>query len=262
MSGFRDSFAKLSHQSKDVFTFCCATLSFKTGIKESFFQLVDRTSSHPSLITSAQHFNLFLFLSYQIYLLSSFKLVSSDKFIFTMHFSTAATILFALGSNVAHSYPLTYRQSNPPTLNEIQTAQSEWSSDTTKVSQFLSVAESLSPEDLVAQAETAFTNEYDELYHKAVLDNQFVFVANPDANVQQANNELVDQGTFNVVLAGLQNLKANGLNMTPDEVSSLIQSINGDRCSFVLPSIDTYFQAAENLLGSAVTLTANRPTNC
>ena len=127
---------------------------------------------------------------------------------------------------------------------------------------FLSAAESLNSGDLVSQAATALANEKDELNHKAVFDNQFVFVSNPDENVQQANNELVDQGTFMVVVNGLQALVDNGANMSPSDVSAAIQSINMDRCSLVLPSIDTYFQASGNLLNNGVTLLANRPDNC
>jgi hypothetical protein len=73
---------------------------------------------------------------------------------------------------------------------------------------------------------------------------------------------LVDQGTFKVVVDGLQNLVDNGANMSPDDVTAAIQSINADRCSFVLPSIDTYFQAAGGLLQNGVNLVANRPSQC
>jgi hypothetical protein len=107
---------------------------------------------------------------------------------------------------IAHCGPLIARQSNPPTLQDIAGAQNQWVSDTSKVSQFLSAAESLNSGDLVSQAATALANEKDELNHKAVLDNQFVFVSNPDKNVQQANNELVDHGTFMVVVNGLHAL--------------------------------------------------------
>ena len=179
-----------------------------------------------------------------------------------MQYSITAAVVFALGSNIAHCGPLIVRQFNPPTLQDIADAQNQWASDTSKVSQFLSAAESLNSGDLVSQAATALANEKDELNHKAVLDNQFVFVSNPDENVQQANNVLVDQGTFMVVVNGLQGLVDNGANMSPSDVSAAIQSINVDRCSLVLPSIDTYFQASGNLLNNGVTLLANRPDNC
>jgi hypothetical protein len=179
-----------------------------------------------------------------------------------MQYSITTAILFALGSNIAHCSPLIARQSNPPTLQDIADAQNQWVSDTSKVSQFLSAAESLNSRDLVSQAATALANEKDELNHKAVLDNQFLFVSNPDENIQQANNELVDQGTFMVVVNGLQALVDNGANMSPSDVSAAIQSINTDRCSLVLPSIDTYFQVSGNLLNNGITLLANRPNNC
>lgn len=179
-----------------------------------------------------------------------------------MQYSITAAIFFALGSNIAHCGPLIARQSNPPTLQDIADALNQWASDTSKVSQFLSAAESLNSGNLVSQAATALANEKDELNHKAVLDNQFVFVSNPDENVQQANNVLVDQGTFMVVVNGLQALVDNGANMSPSDISAAIQSINMDRCSLVLPSIDTYFQASGNLLNNGVTLLANRPDNC
>jgi hypothetical protein len=64
--------------------------------------------------------------------------------------------------------------------------------------------------DLVSQVATALVNEKDRLNYKAILDNWFLFVSNPDENIQQANNELVDQDTFMVVVNGLQDLVDNG----------------------------------------------------
>jgi hypothetical protein len=179
-----------------------------------------------------------------------------------MKYSTTAAMCFLLGSKIAHCGPIISRQGNLPTLQNIADAQNQWASDTSKVSQFLSVAESLNSRDLVSQAAIALANEKDELSHKAVLDNQFIFVSNPDTNVQHANNELVDQGTFLAVVNGLQALVDNGAHMLPSDVSAAIKSINMGRCSLVLPSIDTYFQASGNLLNNGVTLFANRPNNC
>jgi hypothetical protein len=65
-----------------------------------------------------------------------------------------------------------------------------------------------------------------------------------------------------VVVNGLQGLVDKGANMSSSDVSTAIQSINVDRCSLVLPSIDTYFQASGNLLNNGVTLLANRSDNC
>ncbi|KAH8653966.1 hypothetical protein BGZ60DRAFT_419069 [Tricladium varicosporioides] len=179
-----------------------------------------------------------------------------------MQYSITAAISLILSSNMVYCGPLISRQTSLPTLQDIADAQNQWASDTSKVSQFLSAAESLNPGDLVSQAATALENEKDELNHKAVLDNKFLFVSNPDENVQQANSKLVDQGTFMVVVNGLQALVDNGANMSPKDVSAAIRSINTGRCSLVLPSIDTYFQASGNLLNNGINLLANRPNNC
>ena len=117
-----------------------------------------------------------------------------------MQFSITAVILFVLGFNSAHCGTIVSRQSKLPTLQDIADAQDQWAADTSKVSQFLSVAELLNSGDLVSQAATALANEKDELIHKAVLDNQFLFVTDPNKNVQQANDKLVGYGTFNVVV--------------------------------------------------------------
>ena len=141
-----------------------------------------------------------------------------------MQCSITAVILPDLGSDIAHCGPLITRQPNPPTLRDIADAQNQWASDTSKVSQFLSAAESFNSGDLVSQAVTALANEKDELNRKTVLDNQFLFVSRPDENVQQANIEMVGQGTFMVVVNGLQALADNGANMSQSDVSTTIQS--------------------------------------
>jgi hypothetical protein len=64
-----------------------------------------------------------------------------------------------------------------------------------------------------------------------------------------------------VVVNRLQALVDNGTNMSPSDISAAIQSINMDRYSLVLPSIDTYFQVSGNLLNNGATLLANRPDN-
>jgi len=179
-----------------------------------------------------------------------------------MQYSITTAVFFILGSNIVHCSPLIGRQSNPPSTQDIADAQNEWAADTSKVSQFLSAAESLDSGDLVTQATTALANEKDELIHKAVLDNQFLSVSNPDPNVQQANDTLVGQGTFMFVVNGLQALATNGASMSPSDVSAAILSINTDRCTFVLPAIDEYFTASGNLLNNGDVLVANRPDNC
>lgn len=175
-----------------------------------------------------------------------------------MQYSTTIAILAAL-SNLALGAPLISRQSNPPSIQHIADAQNEWAADTSKVSQFLSAAENLSPTDLVTQAATALANEKDELLHKMVLDNEFLS-SNP--SVQQANDVLVNQGKFQDVVNGLQDLADNGGSLTSDEVTSRIQTINQGRCTFVLPAIDTYFQASSSVLNNGLLTLANRPDNC
>jgi hypothetical protein len=176
-----------------------------------------------------------------------------------MQYSIPLAILFASVFDIAACIPLTIRQ---VALQDIDTAQSNWDADTGIVSSFLSTAESLDQADLTAQAGIALAAEKDELNWKAVLDSQFVFVSNPDSAVQVANAVLVDQVTFQIVVNGLQNLADNGATMTPDEVTTAVQSINQDRCTFVLPAIDQYFIAAGNLIDNGNILTAVRPTNC
>jgi hypothetical protein len=171
-----------------------------------------------------------------------------------MQYSIPLAILFALVFDIAACIPLTIRQ---VALQDIDTAQSNWDADTGIVSSFLSTAKSLDQADLTAQAGIALAAEKDELNWKAVLDSQFVFVSNPDSAAV-----LVDQGTFQIVVNGLQNLADNGATMTPDEVTTAVQSINQDRCTFVLPAIDQYFIAAGNLIDNGNILTAVRPTNC
>ena len=177
-----------------------------------------------------------------------------------MLFSLSTAILLAL-STLSPAAPLTSRQSNPPSPQDIADAANEWAADTSKVSQFLSAASSLSGSDLATQAATALSNELDELTHKAILDEQFNTADNP--GVEQANNVLAGpQQTFQIVVDGLTNLANNGASMTPDQVAAEVQAINEDRCTFVLPAIDAYFLAVSDFLQNGLTLVANRPDNC
>ncbi|KAH8586723.1 hypothetical protein B0O99DRAFT_50154 [Bisporella sp. PMI_857] len=174
-----------------------------------------------------------------------------------MKYSTTAAMLFLLGSKIAHCGPIISRQGNLPTLQNIADAQNQWASDTSKVSQFLSVAESLNSRDLVSQAAIALANEKDELSHKAVLDNQFIFVSNPDKNVQHANNELVDQGTFLAVVNGLQALVDNGAHMSPSDVSAAIKSTaNISNTIIFLPNISYTILFLPNISYTTICLLA------
>jgi hypothetical protein len=219
-------------------------------------------SSHPSTLRVLQKASSFYPLPYQVLssiLKTSHSIFSSNP---NMQYSIAATILLALGCNIvtcAPHFKLTTRQSFQDT--QTLAAAENWQTDTGTVSQFLSTAESLDPSDLVSQASTALSAELDELTRKSFLDLQFLQGNNPNTAVQAASTILVAQGTFQFVVNGLQGLADNGANMTPDDVTAAIQSINADRCGSVLPAIDQYFLAVGQLLGTDP-LTAIRPTNC
>lgn len=151
-----------------------------------------------------------------------------------------------------------------PSAQAINTAQQAWQRDTGTVSNFLSNAESMTPQQLQRQARIALNAENDELTHKGVLDQMFLSGSrkNRDATVKQANNVLETQGTFQFVVDGLQTLSTRGARMTPNQVSRMILAINQDRCPQVLPAIDTYMAAAEGVVQSGNNLRAIRPTNC
>jgi hypothetical protein len=131
-----------------------------------------------------------------------------------MQYTLTTAILFALSCNIAFSIPLSARK-DP---ESVDTAQGNWVADTSFVSNFLSIAETLSGANLANQAQAALNAENDELTWKAALDSVFVFVGNPDPTVQVANAVLVDQGTFMIVVKGLQDLANNGAGYTTDQV--------------------------------------------
>ncbi|OQV06368.1 hypothetical protein CLAIMM_10939 [Cladophialophora immunda] len=145
---------------------------------------------------------------------------------------------------------------------DIGTAQNKWAQDTGIVSTFLSNAASFAGANLVAQAQLALNAENDELNHKAVLDATFLNVANPNPLVVQANDVLVGEQTFNNVVINLQKFVDQGATFSTQDTNNLVAIINGVRCTEVLPAIDQYFQATEELLGNGVQLLAVRPTNC
>ena len=99
---------------------------------------------------------------------------------------------------------------------DVGVAQLIWAGDTSLVSQFLSMAPSLSGQDLVNAAASALASEGDELNQKGVLDAAFLNVGNLDPNVVAANTTLVNDGTFQFVVDGLRGLMANGASFTPD----------------------------------------------
>ena len=152
-----------------------------------------------------------------------------------MQYPVSTVFLFVLGCDFAYSFPTKVQR---VTSLALDTAQGNWEADTSIVSSFLSSTDSLSGTALANAAQTALNAENNELTQKAVLDSQFVFVNNPNPTVQKANAVLVDQGTFQFVVNGLQNLATNGATMSAAQVSAAVASINIDRCNKVLPAID------------------------
>jgi hypothetical protein len=171
-------------------------------------------------------------------------------------------IVLSLLSSLALGAP-TINSRQAPSTDAISTAANAWAADTGVVSQFLSAAGTLSGSALTSSAQNALDHELDELTQKAVLDAEFG-PGGPMASglVVGANNTLVTQGTFNIVVVGLRGLADNGDAMSPDEVNAAVLGINMDRCVKVLPAIDVYLGAASRLLNNGLTLVANRPNNC
>lgn len=132
---------------------------------------------------------------------------------------------------------------------QIANAVVSWMNDTGKVTNFLDTATSLTGDDFTKQATIALNAEKDELNHKTILDA--AMGQQPD--VQDANNVLAMQGTFQMVVDTLQKMVDGG----PDTAQADVDAINQNRCVNVLPNIDKYFAAA----GSS-TITASRPTGC
>ncbi|KAI0398994.1 hypothetical protein F4802DRAFT_82602 [Xylaria palmicola] len=138
-------------------------------------------------------------------------------------------------------------------------AQNQWRADTSRVSQFLSAAPTLSGEGLATAAAAALASEQDELTHKAVLDGALLAT---DARVRAADDVLVAQGTFQSVVDALQQLTDSGAAMSPADVAALVARTNTVRCGRVLPAIDTYFRVTGEKLNNGGFLVATRPNNC
>ncbi|KAI0905775.1 hypothetical protein F4824DRAFT_138035 [Ustulina deusta] len=141
---------------------------------------------------------------------------------------------------------------------QLADAQNDWRADTSVVSQFLSAVPTLKGSDLAAAAKVALDAENDELLHKKVLDQTF----SADPRIVGANNVLVTQGTFQVVVDALQDFADNGASMSSAQISALLTNANSVRCSKVLPAIDTYFRVTADRLQNGGILVATRPNNC
>ena len=133
---------------------------------------------------------------------------------------------------------------------ELRTAMLAWQHDTAIVSSFLDIATHLSPHDIEIQGAHALAAEKDELTHKAVIDAAL----GGKPNVQEANNVLVTQGTFQTVVDLLTDMADNG--------NDDVRVIDEGRCPHVLPAIDMYFAAVVSACGLPGPVTAVRPQAC
>ncbi|OTA99911.1 hypothetical protein M426DRAFT_15967 [Hypoxylon sp. CI-4A] len=169
--------------------------------------------------------------------------------------STPITLLLSLAAlTTAAPTTLAPRAS----IDDISAAVNGWASDTSRVSQFLSSASSLSGKDLASHGATALASEQDELTHKAVLDGPF----GSDPNVKSASATLGRPDTFQFVVDGLRKFADDGASMSAADVASLVAQINATRCKNVLPAINAYFKAASAVLNNGLTALANLPDNC
>lgn len=165
-----------------------------------------------------------------------------------------------LGAPAPHSRPKRQAASD----QQLRDAANAWLADTQAVSNFLSIAATLSGQDLRNQASTAFQRENDEANpQKMTIDGVLLNTGLPESgDVGTADDVLVTQGTFQFVVDGLSDLALNGDAFDQATIASKVDAINNDRCGSVLPAIDMYFQAVEDFVQDGIALTAARPTQC
>lgn len=165
---------------------------------------------------------------------------------------TAVTAAVATATASAGSTPV-----DPATGQAMQLAIRNWMSDTTLVSQFLNTGKSIQdPTQFKKMADGAFKAEVDELTNMGVL----MKTIGNDQRVSIANQTLLN-GVFQMVVDNLQIMSFQG-----QAKVNLIDTINAQRCTQVLPSIDTYMVVAAEYMQasniSAFQSRAARPDAC
>jgi hypothetical protein len=157
-----------------------------------------------------------------------------------MKFTITSTITtVALLSSLSAANPI--KRQAVVTADLIASNVAAWQADTATVSHFLDIASTFTDDNLFRGAAVAALNaENDELAHKGLIDRVFL---NTDPAIQNANNILVNQGTFLRVVNDLTNLANVGL-----AAVGTVPAINANRCFNVLPAIDAYFATVENAL--------------
>ncbi|KAI0182857.1 hypothetical protein EV127DRAFT_448624 [Xylaria flabelliformis] len=177
-----------------------------------------------------------------------------------MQFSVKTTLPMVLATffSLTQGLPTAIDSRASASTQQLADAQNQWRADTSKVSQFLSAVPTLHGSQLEAAAQVALAAENDELLHKKVLDDTF----SSDKRIVDANDVLVNQGTFQSVVDALGKFATSGATMSSSDISTLLQNTNAVRCGQVLPAIDTYFHVTGEKLNNGGFLIATRPTNC
>ncbi|KAI1276082.1 hypothetical protein F5Y07DRAFT_368018 [Xylaria sp. FL0933] len=175
-----------------------------------------------------------------------------------MQYSLSAMLPIVLISFFSVTQALPSGIASRQSIQQLADAENSWRADTSMVSQFLSAVPTLRGAALVSAGRVALNAETDELLHKKVLDQAF----SSDPRIVQANNILVNQGTFQSVVDALQDFADNGATMSEAQITTLLTKTNGVRCGQVLPAIDTYFRVTGEKLNNGGLLVATRPNNC
>jgi hypothetical protein len=167
-----------------------------------------------------------------------------------MYFSATLVALFPILALAAPSSNVRSKRQE-----DIATAAANWLQDTGFVSSYLDVAATLAPNDVLSNGALALAAEKDELNHKAILDNFFIFFTDTPNQAVVNAKAVLESGTFQSVVDLLQDMSVTG------NVADVI-TINTVRCSQVLPAIDQYFIAVAEATGQATFAPAIRPAAC